>query len=192
MKMIRIALFMFTIFSFLYGCTGRDTSEEKIRITIEQQSDRSAPEPAKKQEQTVQKDQKETESKPAAPAKPEPQKALSGKLNFKAFADNLNVDQHSKNEIDQFWLSVRGKTVIWGGNINQIKIGRNEFRILVDNWTVKSKEGFNIVLLGLGQTEKINPLYTGQTIIFSGVLTKFDYGRNNASAVIVLRNAKIF
>lgn len=48
------------------------------------------------------------------------------------------------------------------------------------------------MLLGLGQTEKINPLYARQTIIFSGVLTKFDYGRNDASAVIVLSNAKIF
>jgi hypothetical protein len=128
MKMIRIALFMFTIFSFLYGCTGKDTSEEKIRITIEHQSNRSAPEPAKPEPQPPTTQPQVEKAKKSAlqpkeqesPDVPE-KKALSGLLSFKTVADNLNVDQHSKNEIGEFWLSVRGKTVIWGGKYKSDK-----------------------------------------------------------------------
>lgn len=153
---------------FLINCTGKESSEEKIKITIE--------------------------AKPPSTSEPTqetaPKQTLPRGMDFKIVANNLSLDYHSKYEIKDYWKKVEGKPVIWAGKVYEVDKGRRGFKILVDNPGSKSRKGFNIVLIG-DNKQNIESISSGDHIRFKGILRKFDYGQSGYSPLIVLSDAKI-
>lgn len=197
---------------FLINCTGKESSEEKIKITIEHE-DKELKDVQKEESQpqkTTQAPTKESKpttktasipaKKPDLNAKPPsasepieetaPKQILPMGMDFKTVANNLSLDFHSKYEIKDYWKKVEGKPVIWGGKVYEVDKGRRGFKILVDNPGLKSRKGFNIVLIG-DDKQNIESISSGDHIRFKGILRKFDYGQSGYSPLIVLSDAKI-
>ncbi|NWF75097.1 MAG: hypothetical protein HXY53_00745 [Nitrospirae bacterium] len=183
---------------FLINCTGKESSEEKIKITIEH-GDKGVKEVQKAPEklrEEVPVPPKKPEAPPKTPiaSKPPieftPKPQLQMGMDFKTVANNLSLDYHSKYEIKDYWQKVEGKPVIWGGRVYEVDKGRRGFKILVDNPGLKSRKGFNIVLIG-DDKQNIESISSGDHIRFKGILRKFDYGQSGYSPLIVLSDAKI-
>ncbi len=227
MKIIK-GLFVTGILSVLLlsSCTGKESSEEKIKITIEredkgveeQQKESRQPQetpilpqkelktttkttslPTKKPEATTKVTKSyepvvEAPPKQQEPSEPavetRPKQLIEMDMDFKTVANNLSLERHSKYEIKDYWQKVEGKSVIWIGKVYEINKGRRGFKILVDNPGLKSRKGYNIILIGSDQKD-IESISKGAHIRFKGILRKFDYGQAGYSAIIVLSDVKI-
>lgn len=195
------------------GCSKKEgPEEEKIRITIERPEVPAGKEEARPVEKPKDKPPAEPPSKPAEKpenedeVKPKPhpedektainpekpiERPKGERLDFRTVAENLSIDFRTKREIKEYWADVRGKTVKWHGKIFRVKTGRRGFKILVENPAMKSKEGFNIVIVGRGQDNKTSSLKAGENVRFTGNIVKFDYGKGGLSPMVVLDEVKI-
>lgn len=218
MKTRRIAMLACVLLFIAGGCREKPAEEEKIRITIEKPSEKasekSAPAPA------VQDTGKAEVKKPAAgelPAKksvpeqkeenaatPRPMSRMKEagsahvgeepageRLAFRKIAEFLNRDTRSKEQIRHFWSKLRGRTLMLEGEVVRIQPGRGGFKILVNNSAASSPQGYNIVLVGRGQEERLQSLSPGTPVRFRGTVIDFEAGGKGFGPILILRNSQI-
>ena len=216
MRMVKLFFMAVLSVIFMTNCTGKEQAkEEKIRITIDRQDEKTKgetksseqpaekKEPEKKPEQVV-KEEVQTKKPSPAPGKSEKRREavltdeklpaegrMEEQMNFKTVAGNLSLDVHTKDEIREYWFKVKGKTVIWKGKVHKVKTGDRGVVIMVNNPAVKSEKGYNIVLLKKGGGRDFESVSEGQPVKFRGTLAKFEPGRDGASPVIILTGAQI-
>ncbi len=209
MKLANLFIVFGAMLFLLPACSKDRSQEEKIRITIEKPEAQKPQETAPKAEVPGEKPQAESQKKVARPqtAKPEPvperepvrperrtERAASPpapnrSLAFKYVAEHLDLTKYSKQEIKDYWLSIRGKRVSWAGTVYQARTSRRGFKILVENRNALTRSGYNIVLVKKGPTN-IGDIPRGADIRFSGVL--FDIQPSKGSGpLIVLVDARV-
>lgn len=210
MKRYKLVLVMLTAFFLIPACTKDGSQEEKIRITIDKAEPQKRQERAPKAEAPVEKPASEPKKKEAAPqkkiAEPLPQRNPAGaerrderaarppvpdrSLDFRYVAERLDSTRYSRQQIKEFFLSIRGKRVSWAGTVFQAKLGSRGFKILVDNRAAPAPSGYNIVLVKKGASNT-GYIAKGTDIRFSGVIIDISPAKPGSGPVVVLVDTRI-
>ncbi|MBI5848311.1 MAG: hypothetical protein HZB31_10270 [Nitrospirae bacterium] len=197
--------------SFLVPACSKDRSqEEKIRITIDKPDAQRPQEASPRAEVPERKSSTESQQSEVRPKTSKPEPAPEGEplkperrdertarppaqvrsLDFRHVAEHLDTTKYSRQQIKAYFLSIRGKRVSWAGTVYQVRIGRNGYKILVENRTAPARAGYNIVLVNRGPSN-IGHIANGTEIRFSGVIRDVGAARPGSGPVIVLVDTKI-
>jgi hypothetical protein len=112
------------------------------------------------------------------------QKAIS----FGELFDNVDKRKNTKLHAQEYWKSVKGAEVTWGGEVVDVDGGGSKVKILIADKTRPTYKGYNIVIITYDIAKAAN-LKKGQRIRFKGVVT--DYDSKDSGAVIELKEAQI-
>lgn len=191
MKQHKIIILLVAASFLLSACSKDRSQEEKITITIEKPDTQKSQEAVPKAEVQQNKSMAESQSRPERrPEKAARRPAADRSLDFKDVAEHLDLTKHSKQQIKDYFLSIRGKRVFWSGTVYQAKTSGRGFKILVENRNALTRSGYNIVLVKKGPTD-VGDIPKGTDIRFSGVIIDVQPAKAGSGPVIVLIDTKI-